>query len=134
MHNYKKIETKEDLKMRLNPNEFIGHYNFHHNKSLVFNAEMKKKKNVSAGVLIKNFIPILKNDFKKFLRTKKGGNITPPATDTIANAVQNDNLNNFFYYFPRNPPFTSIYNTYDLTTNTIANQYPPTSNYSRASF
>ena len=135
MHNYKKIETVEDLnKMRLNPNEFIEHYNYHHKKSLSFKNDMKKKKSVSAKVLITCFLPVLKNDFRKFLKMKKGGNITPPATDTISNAVQGENLNNFFYYLPRNPPFTSIYNTFDLSTNTLANQYPPTSTYSRASF
>lgn len=121
-------------KKKINPNEFIQKYNTHYHKSFVFPNEMKKKKAVSIKSLIACFIPILHKDWMKIKKIKKGGNIEPPATDTISNAVQEQNKNNFFNYFPRNPPFTSVYNGADLTPNQVANEFPPISNYSRANF
>jgi hypothetical protein len=121
-------------KKKINPNEFIERYNTIYKKSFVFNNDFKNKKAVSVKSLIKMFIPILHNDWKKSMKIKKGGNLSPPATDTIPNAVQKDNLNNFFNYFPRNPEFTSVYNKTDLLTNEVANTFPQISNYSRANF
>jgi len=121
-------------KKKLNPNDFITRYNSVYNKSFVFTDDLKKKKMVSVKSLIKSFIPILKKDWMKMKKMKKGGNLTPPATDTITNAVQQDNQNNFFNYFSRAPDFTSVYNKQDLATNQIGNNFPEISNYSRSSF
>jgi len=126
-------------KKKINPNDFIQKYNKQFNKSFVFPNDMKKKKVVSIKSLIACFIPILHKDWMKVkkndVKTKKGGtSLDPPATDTITNAVQRDNQNNFFNYFPRNPPFTSVYNGADLTPNQVGNEFPPISNYSRANF
>lgn len=120
-------------KKKINPNEFIQRYNIHYNKSLVFKNDMKNKKAISVKSLISCFLPILQNDWKKSLKGKKGG-YNPLPTDTISNALHQDNLNNFFNYFPRNPEFTSVYNKADLSTNQIANEFPEMSTYSRANF
>jgi len=116
---------------KINPTEFIEKYNAKYNKSFVFKNDFKNKKDVSVKALIKAFIPILHNDWKKF---KKGGDLNPKPTDTISNSVQQDNLNNFFNYFPRNAEFTSVFNKTDLATNQVANEFPAISNYSRDSF
>jgi len=121
-------------KKKINPTEFIERYNAQYNKSFSFKNDIKNKKSISVKTLIKSFLPILCNDWKKSMKIKKGGNLNPPATDTISNALQQDNLNNFFNYFPRHPEYTSVYNNVDLTTNEIANQFPQTSTYSRSSF
>ena len=120
-------------KKKINPNEFIQRYNLHYNKSFVFKNDMKNKKNISVKSLISVFLPILQNDWKKSMKVKKGG-FNPLPTDTINNAIQQDNLNNFFNYFPRNPEFTSVYNKADLSTNEVGNNFPEMSTYSRASF
>lgn len=120
-------------KKKINPIEFIQRYNVHHNKSLVFKNDMKNKKAISIKSLITAFLPILHNDWKKSMKVKKGG-YNPLPTDTISNALQQDNLNNFFNYFPRNAEFTSVYNKNDLITNQVANEYPEMSSYSRANF
>ncbi len=121
-------------KKKINPNEFIERYNAHYKKSFVFKNDIKNKKAISVKSLINNFIPILHNDWKKTMKIKKGGDLNPSATDTISNALHQENLNNFFNYFPRNPEFTSIYNKTDLATNEVANNFPEISNYSRANF
>jgi hypothetical protein len=122
-------------KKKINPKDFIERYNAQYNKSFTFNNDIKNKKTISVKSLIKNFIPILHNDWKKSMKIKKGGvELNPPATDTIANALQQENLNNFFNYFPRNPEFTNVYNKNDLALNTVANEYPQISNYSRGTF
>ncbi len=118
---------------KINPNEFIQRYNKHYNKSLVFKNDMKNKKEVSVKSLISSFLPILHNDLKKSMKIKKGG-FNPLPTDTITNALHQNNLNNFFNYFPRNPEFTNVYNKTDLITNQQANNFPEISTYSRASF
>lgn len=118
---------------KINPNEFIQRYNKHYNKSLVFKNDMKNKKEVSVKSLISYFLPILHNDWKKSMKIKKGG-FNPLPTDTITNALHQNNLNNFFNYFPRNPEFTNVYNKTDLITNQQANNFPEISTYSRASF
>ena len=109
---------------KINPNEFIQRYNKHYNKSLVFKNDMKNKKEVSVKSLISSFLPILHNDWNKSMKIKKGG----------FNALHQENLNNFFNYFPRNPEFTNVYNKTDLITNQQANNFPEISTYSRASF
>ena len=123
-------------KKKINPNEFIQRYNYEYKKSFVFKNDWKNKKNVSVKSLINAFIPILHNDWIKSMKIKKGGDLMPSATDTLANAIatQNDNLNNFFNYFPRNSEFTSVYNKTDLSTNQIGNEFPVVSTYSRDSF
>jgi len=128
-------------KKKVNPNEFITRYNSVYKKSFVFTDDLKKKKSVSVKTIINSFIPILKKDWMKSMNksitkatTKKGGNLVPPATDTITNAVQQENQNNFFNYFSRAPDFTSVYNKQDLSINQIGNNFPEISNYSRSSF
>lgn len=130
-------------KKKVNPNEFISRYNSVFKKSFVFTDDLKKKKSVSVKTLINSFIPILKKDWMKSNKKsmtkakttkKKGGNLVPPATDTITNAVQQENQNNFFNYFSRAPDFTSVYNKQDLSINQIGNNFPEISNYSRSSF
>jgi phage pi2 protein 07 len=118
---------------KINPNTFIQKYNTYYNKSFVFKSDMKNKKEVSFKTLIASFLPILHNDWKKSMKVKKGG-FNPVPTDTIKNAVQQDNLNNFFNYFPRNPEFTNVNNKADLSINQVANQFPEMSTYSRGSF
>lgn len=120
-------------KKKINPNEFIQRYNAHYNKSLVFKNDMKNKKAVSVKSLISVFLPLLQNDWKKCMKVKKGG-FNPIPTDTITNALHQENLNNFFNYFPRNAEFTNVYNKLDLTTNQVGNDFPEISTYSRASF
>lgn len=120
-------------KKKINPNEFIQKYNVHYNKSLVFKNDMKNKKAISVKSLISSFLPILHNDWKKSMKIKKGG-FNPLPTDTITNALHQENLNNFFNYFPRNPEFTNVYNKLDLSTNQVANEFPEISTYSRANF
>ena len=120
-------------KKKVNPIEFIQRYNVHYNKSLVFKNDMKNKKAITIKSLITAFLPILHNDWKKSIKVKKGG-YNPLPTDTISNALQQENLNNFFNYFPRNAEFTSVYNKNDLITNQVANEYPEMSTYSRSSF
>jgi hypothetical protein len=120
-------------KKKINPNEFIQMYNVHYNKSFVFKNDMKNKKAISVKSLISSFLPILHNDWKKSMKNKKGG-FNPLPTDTITNALHQENLNNFFNYFPRNPEFTNVYNKIDLITNQQANKFPEISTYSRASF
>lgn len=137
-------------KKKVNPNEFITRYNSVYKKSFVFTDDLKKKKSVSVKTIINSFIPILKKDWMKSMNKsitkattkkattkttkKKGGNLVPPATDTITNAVQQENQNNFFNYFSRAPDFTSVYNKQDLLINQIGNNFPEISNYSRSSF
>jgi len=126
-------------KKKVNPNEFISRYNSVYKKSFVFTDDLKKKKSVSVKTIINSFIPILKKDWmksnKKSMTTKKkGGNLVPPATDTITNATQQENQNNFFNYFSRAPDFTSVYNKQDLSINQVGNNFPEISNYSRSSF
>lgn len=120
-------------KKKINPNEFIQKYNVHYNKSLVFKNDMKNKKAISVKSLISSFLPILQNDWKKSMKIKKGG-FNPLPTDTITNALHQENLNNFFNYFPRNAEFTNVYNKVDLITNQEANNFPEMSTYSRANF
>jgi hypothetical protein len=118
-------------KKKINPLEFIEKYNNHYNKSFVLNNDLKNKKAVSFKTLIKAFIPMLHKDFKK---TKKGGNLDLKPTDTIASNTNQNNTNNFFNYFPRNPEFTNVYNKIDLSTNQVGNDFPNMSTYSRSSF
>ena len=118
-------------KKKINPVEFIEKYNNQYNKSFELNNDLKNKKTVSVKTLIKNFIPILHKDWKK---TKKGGDVELKPTDTIANSIQKDNMNNFFNYFPRNPEFTNVYNKTDLALNQVGNDFPNMSTYSRSSF
>jgi len=120
-------------KKKINPNEFIQKYNVHYNKSLVFKNDMKNKKAISVKSLISSFLPILQNDWKKSMKIKKGG-FNPLPTDTITNTLHQENLNNFFNYFPRNAEFTNVYNKVDLITNQEANNFPEMSTYSRANF
>jgi hypothetical protein len=119
-------------KKKINPNDFIERYNNQYNKSLVLKKEIKNKKDVSVKLLIASFIPVLYKDWKKTI--KGGADATPNATNTISNAIQNENQNNFFNYLSRTPEFTNVYNKVDLTTNQVANDYPPISTYSRDSF
>ena len=119
-------------KKKINLNDFIQRYNAYYNKSFVIKNDMKNKKEVSVKSLIKYILPILQNDWNKSMKVKKGGN--PAPTDTIDNAVQKENLNNIFNYFPRNTEFTNVNNKNDLSINQVANQFPEISAYSRGSF
>jgi len=123
------------INKRINPIDFINRYNNFYKKSFILSNDMKTKKSVSIKSLISYFLPILRKNYLKSLKLKKGGNLLePPATDTISYATNEANNKNFFNIFPRNPPYTSVYNGFDLSVNQVANEYPAISTYSRTNF
>lgn len=134
MHNYKKIDNYEDFsKRRLNPIDFINNYNKCYKKSLIFKDDIINKKKVNIKSIISSFLPVLKNDYKKCMKIKKGGSLLDPVqTDTISNSLHQENLNNIYYTLPRNPDFTNVYNSYDLKPNISVDGFPDISTYSRS--
>lgn len=117
-------------KKKINPHEFIDRYNKQFNKKFVFKGEINKKKEVSVKTIITSFLPILHTDWKKSMKTKKGGTLSQ--SDIIPNALNQENNKNFFYLFDRAAPFTNVNNKLDMSINDVGNVFPEISNYSRS--